>query len=1074
MVPALVRTRLIALEARTSLAPALFFLLAGLAAGSPSGLRAQPASTGLVYDTTLYDGMRYRMIGPHRGGRVTAVAGIAESPLVYFMGSTGGGLWKTEDAGSSWANVADKYLESASVGAIDVADSDPSVIWAGMGSACIRGNTSMGDGVYRSTDGGNTWSHSGLPEAGQIGRIVVDPRDPDVAFVAALGHPFGPNPERGVFRTRDGGASWEKVLFISDSTGAVDLAMRPDNPRILFAGMWRAERKPWTMISGALEGGIWRTKDGGDSWNRLEKGLPDGLVGRTAVSVSGANPDRVWALIEAPGDEGGLFRSDDGGESWKQVNKERKLRQRAWYYTHVYADPMDENTVYVLNVGFWKSIDGGKTFERIEVLHGDTHDLWINPLNPANIIIGDDGGAQVTYNGGKSWSTMYNQPTAEFYRLFVDDQFPYRVYGSQQDNSTISLPSKGLGGLTPYENWRAVGGGESGHVAIDPRNSDVTYAGSYGGTITRRDYGNRTNRNVLLYPQLGIGDAAKNLRYRFQWNAPIRISPWDPGVLYHTSQYVHRSTNGGQSWETISPDLTRNDVGKQDFAGAPITKDNTGVEVYGTIFSFEASPYERGVLWAGTDDGRIHISRDDGATWSEITPSGMPEWGTVNAIELSAHDAGRAFIAVHRYREDDFRPYIFRTNDYGASWDLLSRGNGIPANHFVRAIREDPERRGLLYAGTEYGLYVSFDDGGRWQPLQLNLPITPITDLQVHEGDLVVATQGRSFWILDDLSPLRQLDEEVAGSDAHLFEPANAYRARFGYGSRFGFTPDSMPRGATLYFHLADEPTEQVALEILDGSGDAIRTFTWEPKSDDGEEKPEPRFERSAKRDSLRVRAGLNRAGWNLRHGAPKPVDDAVYFGSTSGPMVAPGSYRARLTIGDWSQERSFELLPDPRVDLTPDDRQAQFDLMIRIRDRIQEAHDAIRSLRSVREQVKKTAELAAEAGYGEELTGLADSIASRLTAVEEQLMQTKNESRQDPLNFPPRVDAQLVYLYAVVGGADAPPTDGAYERFDDVNRELDSILAELRGILSDELPAFNAALAEAGAPAVIVPSSGG
>ncbi|MEJ2319730.1 MAG: glycosyl hydrolase [Gemmatimonadales bacterium] len=1050
-----------------------------------SALGAQ-APADAAFDSTLFDGMRYRMIGPHRGGRVTAVAGIAENPLVYFMGSTGGGIWKTEDAGGSWTNVADKYLESASVGAIDVADSDPSVIWAGMGSACLRGNTSMGDGVYRSLDGGTTWSHAGLSEAGQIGRIIVDPRDPDVAFVAALGHPFGPNPERGVFRTRDGGASWENVLFISDSTGAVDLAMRPDNPRIIFAGMWRAERKPWTMISGAFEGGIWRTKDGGDSWEQLEKGLPNGLVGRTAVSVSAADPDRVWALIEAPREKGGLYRSDDGGDSWKQVNKERKLRQRAWYYTHVYADPGDENTVYVLNVRFWKSIDGGKTFEPIQVLHGDTHDLWINPTNPRTLIIGDDGGAQVSHNGGESWSTMYNQPTAEMYRLFVDDQFPYRVYGSQQDNSTISLPSRGIGGLTPYENWRSVGGGESGHIAIDPRNPDVTYAGSYGGSITRRDYGNRTNRNVLSYPQLAIGEAAKNLRYRFQWNAPIRISPWDPDVLYHTSQYVHRSTNGGQSWETISPDLTKDDVTKQEYAGKPITMDNTGVEVYGTIFAFEDSPYERGVLWVGSDDGRVHISRDDGATWTDITPSAMPEGGTVNAIELSPHAPGRAFIAVYRYREDDFTPYIFRTNDYGASWSLLTRDNGIGARHFVRAIREDPERQGLLFAGTEYGMYISFDDGARWQPLQLNLPVTPITDLQVHHGDLVVATQGRSFWILDDLSPLRQLTEEVARSDAYLYEPANAYRARFGYNDNFGFSPDTVPGGALFHFYLAEAPTEQVALQILDESGEPIRTYTWEPKKDMAEgtgaksesaaedageaaSSDEP-FERSAKGDSISVRAGLNRANWNLRHEAPEIVEDAVYFGPTFGPMVAPGRYQVRLTIGDWSQTRGFELLPDPRVTLTAAEREAQYELMTRVRDRIQEAHDAIRTLRSVREQVKAQAKLAEEAGFGDGFEAQADSIASRLTAVEEQLMQTKNESRQDPLNFPPRLDAQLVYLYGVVGSADAPPTDGAYERFDDLSQELQVVLSELREVLDGEVAAFNAALAASGAPAIIVP----
>jgi photosystem II stability/assembly factor-like uncharacterized protein len=1057
--------------------PRLAMLVAGLGlALSASGdLAAQSPSAG--YDTTFFDGMRYRLVGPHRGGRATAVAGIAERPLVYFMGTTGGGIWKTEDAGSSWTSVADRYLASASVGAIDVADSDPSVIWAGMGSACIRGNTSMGDGVYRSVDGGKTWSHAGLPEAGQIGRIVVDPRDPDVAFVAALGHPFGRNPERGVFRTRDGGVNWEKVLFISDSTGAVDLAMRPDNPRILFAAMWRAERKPWTMISGAREGGIWRSADGGDSWTRLEKGLPDGLVGRTAVSVSAANPDRAWALIEAPGKAGGLYRSDDGGDSWNRVNGERTLRQRAWYYTHVYADPADENTVYVLNVRFWKSIDGGKSFEQIPVLHGDTHDLWINPEDPRTMIIGDDGGAQITYNGGASWSTMYNQPTAEIYRLNVDDRFPYGVYGSQQDNSTISLPSRGLGGLTPYEDWRSVGGGESGHIAIDPRDPDITYAGSYGGTITRRDYGNRTNRNVLLYPQLAIGEAAKNLRYRFQWNAPIRLSPWDPDVLYHTSQFVHRSTDGGQSWETISPDLTRDDVTKQEYSGGPITNDNTGVEVYGTIFAFEVSPYERGLLWAGTDDGRVHLSRDDGASWTEITPPDLPEWGTVNAIELSPHAPGRAFLAVHRYRQDDFAPYIFRTDDYGASWRLLTRGSGIPARHFVRVVREDPERRGLLYAGTEYGMYVSFDDGARWQPLQLNLPVTPITDLKVHQGDLVVATQGRSFWILDDLSPLRQLGPDVAGAAVHLYQPADAHRARFGHNDNFGFSPDTVPGGALIHFYLAESPSDPVALEILDESGQAVRTYTWEPPEESGtegeedeEDAAEPAFERSGPGDSLAVRPGLNRAVWNLRDQAPELVEDAVYFGGTGGPLVPPGAYQARLTIGDWSQVRAFELLPDPRVTLSAAEREAQYELTRRVRDRLQEAHDAIRTIRSVREQVKRKAELAEEAGYGESLSEMAAQVEAKLTAVEQQLMQTENQSRQDPLNFPPRLDAQLVYLYSVVGGADAPPTDGAYERFADLSRELDTVQAELREVLEADVGAFNDALTQAGAPPIIVP----
>ena len=1043
---------------RTSRRCVALLAVAVLSTSIPAG----PVSAQAVVDTALFAGLNYRSIGPARGGRVTAVSGVESSPLSYFMGSTGGGVWRTDDAGGTWENVSDGQLATASVGAIAVADADPNVVWVGMGSACIRGNASQGDGVYRSLDGGRSWVHSGLPEAGQIGRIVVDPRDPDVAFVAALGHPFGPNPERGVYRTRNGGADWEQVLFVSDSTGAVDLAMSPGNPRVIYAGMWRAERKPWTMISGATEGGIYRSADSGDTWTRLEGGLPDGLVGKTSVTVSPTNPDRVWVLIEAPDGEGGVYRSDDSGETWSQVNTNRNLQQRAWYYTHIYADPMDENTVYALNVSLWKSIDGGRTFQSIGVPHGDTHDLWIHPAAPERMIIGNDGGAQVSLNGGDSWSTMYNQPTAEIYRVFVDERFPYRVYGSQQDNSTISLPSLGIGGLTPTEHWRSAGGCESGHIAIDPRDPDVTYAGCYGGSISRVNYRTGALRQILVYPQMQLGQAPKTLRYRFQWNAPIRLSPHDPDVLYHTSQFVHRSTDGGGNWETISPDLTRNDTTRQDYAGSPITMDNTGVEVYGTVFSFEESPLEPGLLWAGSDDGLMHVSRDNGATWSDVTPRAMPEWGTVNTIEISPHAPGRAIVTVHRYRQDDFTPYVFRTDDYGDSWDELTDGNGIPSNHFVRVVREDPVRPGLLFAGTEYGMYVSFDDGDHWQGFQLNLPVTPITDMRIQRGDLVVATQGRSFWILDDLSPLRQIDQALEAETPHLFLPAEAYRARLSGGG-----PDGRPSGAILYYSLPAAAETAVALEILDEDGDPLRTYTWDPESSADDTS---RFERTLEGDSIPASVGLNRANWDLRIGRPELLDDAVIWGFTGGPQVVPGTYQVRLSTGDWTETRPLEVRADPRLDLSGGDRTAQFDLMLKIRRSLQDSHQAVERLRAVRTQLKERAELGEQAGFGDDLPELADSASARLTRIEDRLVQTKNESGQDPLNFPPRLDNQLAYLYGYVGFSDGPPTAGAVARYADLLAELNTHFQDLEEALAGPVADFNETLRSRDVPAVVVP----
>ncbi len=794
------------------------------------------ASQNVVYDPALFGALEYRLVGPHRGGRVSAVTGIANEPHTFFMGTTGGGLWQTKDAGETWHNVSDDFFAVAPVGAVDVADSDRNVIYVGTGSGCPRGNISLGRGVYRSRDGGATWHLVGLEKTGLIGRIAVHPADPDLVYVAALGNPFGKNEQRGVFRSKDGGETWEKVLFLSDSVGAVDLSLNVHNPREIYAGMWRAERKPWTLIDAAREGGVYKTSDGGDTWTKLAGGLPEGLTGRVAVAVSPANPRRVWAQVNAHDPEGGIYRSDDAGGTWTRVSRDRRLRQRHWYYSHVYADPADENTMYALNTSFYKSIDGGKTFQTLSVPHGDVHDLWLNPGNPDILVLGNDGGAQVSLNGGASWSTMYNQPTAELYRVTVDHQYPYRLYGGQQDNTTISVPSWSTGGITRTEDWFSVGGCESGHVAVHPVNPDLVYAGCYIGEITRLDRSTGDQRNVMIYPVLVDGVAPRDLTYRFQWNAPIVFSPHDPDVLYHTSNHVHRTRDGGMTWQTISPDLTRNDKTKQDFPGGPLQHDHTSVEVYGTIFAFAESPHSPGTLWAGSDDGLVHVSRDNGAIWADVTPPGLPVDGTVNSLEISPHRAGRVMLAVQRYRMDDFTPYVFLTNNYGESWDVLTDGaNGIPADHPVRVVREDPKRPGLLYAGTEFGMFVSFDDGEHWQSFQLNLPVTPITDIQVYRNDLVVATQGRSFWILDDLTPLHQLDQAIAASDWYLFQPAAAELVRRGGrgGSR---SADPPPSGVVLRYYLGEEPKDEVTLEVLDGEGNVIRSFS----SDSTEHETEP------------------------------------------------------------------------------------------------------------------------------------------------------------------------------------------------------------------------------------------
>lgn len=1023
----------------------------------------------ITYDPALYRAMQWRLIGPFRGGRVTAVAGVAGQPLTFYFGATGGGVWRTDDGGLSWRNISDGYFKTGSIGAIAVADSDPNVIYVGTGESCPRGNVSHGDGVYKSTDGGRTWTNVGLRDTRHIARIRIHPQNPDLVYVAALGHIFGPNSERGVFRSKDGGKTWEKVLFVDDKTGAIDLSMDPTNPRILYAAFWQVVRQPWTLVSGGPGSGLYKTTDGGDTWTKLTTGLPQGIKGRIGVAVSPANPDRVWALIEA--EDGGVYRSDDGGRRWRVMNKERKLRQRAWYYTHIYADPKDADTVYVLNTAFYKSIDGGRTFDiTIRVPHGDNHDLWINPNNPQIMINSNDGGANVSFNGGQTWSPQSNQPTAQFYRVTTDTRFPYHVYGAQQDNTTVAIASRTTGQGIDRPDWYPVGGGESGHIAVDPRDPNIVYAGSYGGLITRYDHRTRQQRNITAWPQTMVGEAAKDMKYRFQWNAPILISPHDPRVIYHAAQVLLKSTDEGQSWQEISPDLTRNDKSKQDYSGGPITRDNTGVEVYGTIFALAESPRQAGIIWAGTDDGLVWVTRNGGKNWENVTPRELPEWGTVNAIDASPHDPATAYIAVHRYRLDDYRPYIFKTNDYGKTWTKIT--SGIPENDFVRVVREDPARRGLLYAGTETGVYVSFNDGQTWQSLQLNLPVVPIHDLAIKDNDLIAATHGRSFWILDDLTPLHQLSE-AAQADVYLFKPRDAYRMDGGSASlpNMGQNP---PNGVVVYYSFKEKPRGEVKLEVLDSRGAVIRTFSSQAPAEAGPPGVPPEFAEffGAGPQPMRLpaEAGMNRFVWNMRYPDPTRVPGAILWGNIQGPKAVPGTYQIRLTAEGKTLTQSFEIKKNPLLTTTAEDFQKQFDLLIRIRDAFSQTSDAILRIREVKKQVEGLAQRVKPLPNSQRLSDAAGTLVQKLTAIEEELIQTRNESSQDPLNFPPKLNNQLASLYGAVASADARPTDGAVKRFDELMSQLNRHLSQLQQVLARDLADFNRLIRDQAIAPIIVP----
>jgi photosystem II stability/assembly factor-like uncharacterized protein len=1044
----------------TSRQPSCAFFV-GLAAMSLVLLAS--LATAQQYSESLIKGMKWRLVGLFRGGRVLAVTGIPGDPYTFYFGGVAGGVWRTTDGGGTWKALTDKE-PFASVGSIAVAESNPNVIYVGTGESCIRGNISYGNGVYKSTDGGKSWTYAGLKDTQHIAKVLVHPHNPDVVYVAALGHAYGPNIDRGVYRTTDGGKTWEKVLYKDDKTGAIDLVSDPHNPNVMFAALYEVQRTPWSMSSGGPGSGLYRSIDGGTTWKRLEgKGLPTDILGRIGVSVSGADSNRVYALIEAK--EGGLFRSDDGGDTWTKVNDDQRLTQRAWYFTHIFADPRSVDTVYMLNTGLFRSTDGGKSLTLLPAPHGDHHGLWIDPVNPQRMINGNDGGATITVDGGKTWSTQYNQPTAQFYHVAADNRFPYYLYGAQQDNTTVAIASRSDDGYIGRQHWYDVGGGESGYIIPDPRDANVVYAGSGGGYVGRFDKRTQQEQDITVWPMDGSGHGAKDLKYRQAWTDPIAMSPFNPDVLYTATEVVFKTTDHGLSWTAISPDLTRNDKSKQESSGGPITKDNTTVEYYDTVFTLAESPVQKDLIWAGTDDGLIQITRDGGKNWSNVTPKGISEWSLVSIIEASPYDAGTAYAAVDTHKLDDLKPYIYKTTDFGKSWTKIT--NGIQDGAYTHAVREDPKQRGLLYAGTETGIFVSFDGGAHWQSLQLNLPTSPIHDLIVKNDDLAVATHGRSFWVLDDITPLRQLSPQSANEEAILFKPRAAYRLRWPeeVERRQPVAPNP-PNGAIVSYYFKSVPKGEVTLEILDSQGKVVRKFSSLEKKE-AETPPEwPDLE--PPQEKIPAEAGMNRFAWNLRYDGPRklPGEVGAEFRSR-GPIAPPGNYLVRLTANGKTLNAALELKMDPRVNVSVADLQKQFDLNLKIRESLSELHQAVNEIRNIRLQFHGLQSRLGDDAKFKSILVASEALDKKMTPVEEQLLQVKIKSSEASLNYPVLIDEELHSLAASVDNTDAAPTQPQYAVFEELSRQETPLLAQWKQIMSTDLVALNALMQKENVPAI-------
>lgn len=1004
-------------------------LVAAAAAGAAS---AQTVST----DSAFFRDLNYRNVGPNRGGRSIAAAGSSSRPNEYYFGATGGGVWKTTDGGTTWRPVSDSYFKSSSVGALGVCEANPDVVYAGMGETQLRGNIMQGDGVYKTTDGATSWTHSGLSDSHAIARIRVHPTNCDVAYAAVLGHPYGPNEERGVFKTMDGGKSWHRMLHRNNRTGAVDISIDPSNPDVLYAGFWEVYRTSWSLESGGPGSGLFKSMDGGKNWTELTRnpGLPQSMWGKVGVSVSGADPNRVYAIIDA--NDGGVFRSDDGGKTWARMNEERKLRQRAFYYTRINADPKEKDVVYVLNVGFHKSTDGGKTFPTaIRVPHGDNHDLWIAPNDNKRMVQSNDGGGNVSVNGGQTW-TDQDYPTAQLYHVIASNHTPYWVCGAQQDNFTACVRSRGWPQLAPHV---AVGGGESGYIANDPDNPNIFYAGSYGGLLTRYDYTTGLSQTINVWPDNPMGYSSGEIRERFQWTFPIVFSRTGPKQLYVGSQHVWVTTTEGRSWQKISPDLTRHDPKTMGPSGGRITLDQTGVETYGTIFTIAPSPHSASVIWTGSDDGYVFITRDGGRKWDNVTPKDLPEFARISLIEVSPHRPGTAYLAAKRYQLDDRAPYIYRTDDYGRTWTKTV--NGIASGHFVHAVREDPVRPFLLFAGTEHGMYMSMDNGATWTFFNRNLPDVQISDLAIKDNDLVVGTHGRSMYIMENITPLRQLEPTMRQRDIVLFKPATAARG--------------VDQGVAISYFLK-QPAKKVTLDILDAGGKVVRSFTGVPDTartrTEGANDDEDASPPAAR---VSVRAGSNRFVWDMRSEPATSFPNMIMWAArANGPRVLPGTYQVRLTADSIAPvTQSFEIKPDPRFPhVTMADLQVQHELAMQVRNRLSQANEAVIKIRDVKSQVDDRVKKANDGKFEH----AARLFKDKLSKVEEEIYQVRNQSNQDPLNYPIKLNNKIGALMGTVEGVEGRPTAQTYEVFKELSARLDQQLNWLEQVLARDLPAFN------------------
>ena len=1017
---------------------ALFFVLFLTQFGHAQ--RKKSKAVEPTFDSSLYGSLEYRELGPFRGGRAAAVTGVPGQPNLFYFGATGGGVWKTEDGGKTYANISDGFF-GGSIGSIAVAKSDPNVIYVGGGEVTVRGNVSSGYGVWKSEDAGKTWQFAGLPKSRHIPRIVIDPQNPEIVYAAVLGNIYKPTQNRGVYKSTDGGKTWSNILFADPQAGAVELVMDPNNPRNLYAATWRLQRTPYSLNSGGEGSALWKSTDRGATWTEISKhkGFAEGTLGIIGVTVSPLDSERVWAIVENK-EKGGVYRSDDGGTSWKQVNDSRALRQRAWYYTKIYADTQDIDGVYVMNVSYHHSTDGGKTFSSHRAPHGDHHDLWIAPEDNQRMIIGDDGGAQVSYDGGESWSTYYNQPTAQFYRVTTDNAFPYRIYVAQQDNSTLRIKHRSFGGNIGEDDWEATAGGESAHIAIDPTNDEIVYGGSYGGYLTRVNHDTDSERAINVWPDNPMGYGAEGMKYRFQWNFPIVFSKHNPKRLYTFSNQVHVTENEGQSWEIISPDLTRNDPNRLKSSGGPITQDNTSVEYYCTIFAANESPLQEGLLWVGSDDGLIHLTKDGGKNWTNITPKGMPEWMMINSVEPSPFDPGTCYVAGTRYKLGDFSPYLYKTTDFGASWTRIDKG--IPSEHFTRVVRADPNRKGFLYAGTETGMYVSFNDGLSWEAFQQNLPIVPITDLAVKDNSLIVATQGRSLWILDDLTVLHQLEKTI--DKAVLYTPKPTYRVP-GRGGRSSLTAGTnLPNGVITHFYIPEvnDEKDSVALSFHAADGSLIKRYSTQDK-----------------KNKLTVVKGGNQFVWNMRYDGAERLKGMILWGaSLSGAKAVPGNYTVTLSYNGQEESKAFKILPSPLAETTVAQMQEQFDFVNGINQTIDAAHKAIKKIRTVTKKLGEFQTNFKENEAANDLRASAKELANKLSNIEKALYQTQNRSNQDPLNFPIRLTNKLGHINNLVMRNDFPPTAQDIAVRDELTQAINAQLDTYTSLMKNDVTAFNEA----------------